>query len=223
MLTHDVFFADSNMDAIMKVDYQGNTRQVIRRNLPNPVGVAVHLGDIYWVDRNLRSVFRASKLAGNTTEPQSLKSGLETLRDISIFDANNQPTGKTPCTSAGCEQLCFALPESDGRGTALAGGSRCACATGTLAADRRHCSQSQDYLIFTTRTEIHSVHMDPRVTSLPFEPVVSRAAAGPGRALSPLPLVVQRLVAHKQLFYKFKLVFFSERHDNCQYFGRYST
>ena len=53
MLTHDVFWVDSKMDAIFKIDYQGGNRQMIRNNLPSPKGLAILKGDIYWVDRNL--------------------------------------------------------------------------------------------------------------------------------------------------------------------------
>jgi low density lipoprotein-related protein 2 len=39
--THDVYWVDSKLDTIQKVSYSGSNRQVIRRNLPNPMGVAV--------------------------------------------------------------------------------------------------------------------------------------------------------------------------------------
>lgn len=39
--THDVYWVDSKLDTIQKVSYSGSNRQVVRRNLPNPMGVAV--------------------------------------------------------------------------------------------------------------------------------------------------------------------------------------
>ncbi|XP_075234657.1 low-density lipoprotein receptor-related protein 5-like isoform X2 [Lycorma delicatula] len=66
---------------------------IIRRNLPNRMGVAVHRGEVYWVDRNLQTVFKASKIIEeNATLPTQVRSGLQRLRDIAIYDISNQPT-----------------------------------------------------------------------------------------------------------------------------------
>lgn len=55
------------------------------------MGIAVHKGDVYWVDRNLQSVFKASKFPGNTSQPIAIRTNLQKLRDIAIFDILNQP------------------------------------------------------------------------------------------------------------------------------------
>lgn len=77
--------------------------QTIRRNLPNPMGIAVHKSDVYWVDRNLRTVFKASKLTStNVTLPTPIRTGLSGLRDITIFDIVNQPPDENnPCVRTG--------------------------------------------------------------------------------------------------------------------------
>jgi len=41
MQTHDVYWVDSREDAIQKISYSGGNRQLIRRNLPNPMGIAL--------------------------------------------------------------------------------------------------------------------------------------------------------------------------------------
>lgn len=57
------------------------------------MGVAVHRGEVYWVDRNLQTVFKASKIIEeNATLPTQVRSGLQRLRDIAIYDISNQPT-----------------------------------------------------------------------------------------------------------------------------------
>lgn len=88
---------------------------MIRRNLPNAMGVAIHMSDVYWVDRNLNTVFRASKLPGNTSLATQVRTNLAKLRDIAIFDLTNQPPDDTnPCQRLGngnCDQLCFSYPQ----------------------------------------------------------------------------------------------------------------
>lgn len=182
MLTHDVFWVDSKLDMIQKISYNGGNRQVIRRNLPNPMGIAIHLSDVYWVDRNMQSIFKASKLPGNNTLPSRVRTNLQKLRDIAIFDITNQPADDTnPCLrlgNGGCDQLCFSFPQDislsfskDGTSNRL--GYKCDCATGQLAADGRKCEFVNEYLVFTTRTEIKSINLDPRSTSVPFSPIAN--------------------------------------------------
>lgn len=138
MSTHDVYWVDAKLDMIQRISYSGGNRQVIRRNLPNPMGIAVYKSEIYWVDRNLRAVLKASKQPDNTTIPTRLRTNLDKLRDIAIFDQTNQPLDPSnPCKrfgNGGCEQLCFALPTETVDG-GLGRSFKCDCATGTVAAD----------------------------------------------------------------------------------------
>lgn len=176
MLTHDVYWVDSKLDMIQKISYSGGNRQVIRRNLPNPMGIAIHLGDVYWVDRNLQSVFKASKLPGNTTQPQRIRTNLEKLRDISIYDINNQPTDESnPCLrlgNGGCDQLCFSFPpDAASIGNTPRLSFQCDCATGLLSSDNRKCDIVNEFIVFATRTEIRAINLDPRSTNVPFKAV----------------------------------------------------
>lgn len=171
MLTHDVFWVDSKLDMIQKISYNGGNRQIIRRNLPNPMGIAVHMGEVYWVDRNLQTIFKASKLPGNTTYPSTVRTNLQKLRDIAIFDVINQPTDDTnPCKRfAGCEQLCFSFPQDLEPGNRI--NYKCDCATGEIASDGKHCKFVDEYLVFSTRTEIRAISLDPKETNVPFSPI----------------------------------------------------
>ena len=69
IITHDVYWVDINQDAIFKVDYKGEQRQMIRRNLPSPRGLAILHGDLFWVDRNLAQIAKASKLPAQVAQP----------------------------------------------------------------------------------------------------------------------------------------------------------
>ncbi|XP_046995596.1 low-density lipoprotein receptor-related protein 2 [Schistocerca americana] len=176
MLTHDVYWVDSRLDMIQKISYNGGNRQLIRRNLPNPMGIAVHVGDVYWVDRNLATVFKASKVPGNNTRAISLRTNLPRLRDIAIYDQLNQPRDESnPCVklgNGGCEQLCFSFPPEPNGGKPQ---FKCDCATGELSTtgNGRKCETVNEFLVFATRTEIRAISLDPQVTTYPFKPVVN--------------------------------------------------
>ncbi|XP_015791351.1 low-density lipoprotein receptor-related protein 2 [Tetranychus urticae] len=172
MVTHDIYWVDTKFDAIQKIYFKGGRRQYIVKYIPSPYGVAIHGSFVYWVDRNLRTIFRASKIASpngtNTQEP--IKSNLETLRDIVIYDSKNQPMADTPCSRSGnsvCDQLCFAKPEG------YTPSWSCACASGVLSEDGKSCVSVKEYLVFTTRKEIRSVHLDPKQGGSPFQPRVN--------------------------------------------------
>ena len=159
--SHDVYWVDTQQDAIFRVDYKGSKRQTIRSNLPSPRGLALLKGDIFWVDRNLGNIFKASKLPSQVAAPQIVKTGLESLRDIALVDRLNQPLDKNnPCHLLGngnCDQLCFSYPQ-DAESKSLSG-KKCGCAVGTLVNGRR-CEISKEYLVYSTRTELRSEHID---------------------------------------------------------------
>ncbi|XP_063382257.1 low-density lipoprotein receptor-related protein 2 isoform X1 [Cydia fagiglandana] len=175
MLSHDVYWVDSKLDQIQKISYNGGNRQVIRSNLPNPMGIAIHTTSVYWVDRNLQTIYKASKLPGNMSMPEKMRTNLPKLRDIVIFDINNQPIDETnPCRklgNGGCEQLCFSFPpDASFQGNM----HRCDCATGQVSkSNPSKCEVVDEYLVFTTRTEIRAVNLDPKSTGTPFKPVVN--------------------------------------------------
>uniref|UniRef100_A0A8D8XPZ3 Low-density lipoprotein receptor-related protein 2 n=1 Tax=Cacopsylla melanoneura TaxID=428564 RepID=A0A8D8XPZ3_9HEMI len=176
MQTHDVYWVDAKLDVIQKISYNGGNRQTVRRNLPNPMGIAVHKSDVYWVDRNLRTVYKASKLSStNITLPTPIRTGLSGLRDIAIFDIVNQPPDENnPCYrtgNGGCEQLCFSYPVEFPQNKLH---YKCDCATGTPSAtDPKKCTTMNEYLVFSTRTELRALHLDPALTAVPFKTVVN--------------------------------------------------
>ena len=176
MQTHNVYWVDSEEDGIYSIGFNGTNRQVIRENLPSPRGLAILRDDVYWVDRNLMGIFKATKnhYAGTAPEAVTLQSGLEKLRDVVIVDISNQPQGSTGCSrngNGGCQQLCFADPDSE---TSF----KCACATGVLDTDGRKCKVADEYIVYSTRSEIRSQIIPINATSsqqsqMPFEPVVN--------------------------------------------------
>ena len=150
MQTHDVYWVDSQQDAIFKVSWNGKDRQMIRSNLPSPKGLAIFRDMVYWVDRNLAMIQKASKFPQQVAKAEPVRTGMQDLRDIVFFDGENQPFPKdNPCQRLGngqCEQLCFSYPKDSD-----ISGRKCSCATGSLSNDGRSCRTSEDYLVFATQ------------------------------------------------------------------------
>lgn len=71
------------------------------------MGVAIHVSKVYWVDRNLRAIYRADKNPSNSSKPESIRADMDTLRDIVIFDSKNQPSGKFILISYHMQKLHF--------------------------------------------------------------------------------------------------------------------
>ncbi|KAK3083345.1 hypothetical protein FSP39_020255 [Pinctada imbricata] len=162
--THDVYWVDSVVDAIQKVSFSGGNREYVRSNLPSPFGVAVKGNFVFWVDRNLKKVFKGHKIEKDR-EPNILKNNLENLRDIAIFDKAVQPKVKNPCSenNGGCEQLCFSFPNNTQ--------PKCQCARGQLAADKKSCEAPSEFLVVAAETEIISLSLDPKIKSAPIRPI----------------------------------------------------
>ena len=69
MQTHNIYWADSREDAIFTVNFDGKNRQTIRDKLPSPKGLALLRENVFWVDRNLENIYKASKIPGQVAEP----------------------------------------------------------------------------------------------------------------------------------------------------------
>uniref|UniRef100_A0A2C9KAN0 EGF-like domain-containing protein n=1 Tax=Biomphalaria glabrata TaxID=6526 RepID=A0A2C9KAN0_BIOGL len=165
-VTHDVYWVDAIVDAIQCVTFDGENRRYIQTNTPNPYGLSVFNSYVYWVDRNLQKIFRALKSPQGSV-PQVLKSNLEMLSDIAIYDQAMQPhDDNNPCSAnnGGCQQLCFAKPNQTE--------PECGCATGTLGPQKKTCVAPSSFLLFAAETEIYSLSLDPDSTSNPI-PTIS--------------------------------------------------
>ncbi|XP_022104410.1 low-density lipoprotein receptor-related protein 2-like isoform X2 [Acanthaster planci] len=167
--THDVFWVDSNVEVLEKIDWQGGNRQTIRAELPRPYGLAVFRDSVYWVDRNLEKIFQASKLPNSNKDPVVFRRDLESLRDIAIFDASNQPSvaDSSACSvnNGGCEHLCFAMPEG------VAVSRICQCSVGYLADNGQDCLNFTSYLVYVVPRGIRSVNFDPRNEAVPSQQI----------------------------------------------------
>ncbi|KRZ56210.1 Low-density lipoprotein receptor-related protein [Trichinella nativa] len=153
MNTHHIYWADSRMDMIQRVKPSGGDRQIIRRNLPNPYGIAIVGRNLYWSDRNLKRIFVADITSdGPDRPPKILHSGLEELGTLVAFDESVQPKSHSPCQITDnlrrqpCDQLCFPLPKDN-----------------TYAC---YCAQPSSYLLYMSNAlMIQSAKLEPDMTN----------------------------------------------------------
>lgn len=121
---HDVYWIDATFDNIQKINYQGGNRVVIKRNVPNPVGISVFRDYVYWADKNLGSVFKFSLKdssgGGGNGAGDLIRSGMSNLKSVKYYDSYSQPEVESYCGV--CEQLCYAIGER----------VQCDCATGMI-------------------------------------------------------------------------------------------
>ncbi|ESO82185.1 hypothetical protein LOTGIDRAFT_170222, partial [Lottia gigantea] len=171
IITHDVYWVDSVVDALQSISYNGENRQYIKINLPNPFGVAVYGDWIYWVDRNLKKIFKGRKTKRSNDSIIVVKSDLPELRDVKIFDDSIQPKGESPCinNNGGCDQLCFALPNKDD--------PTCVCASGKLDTDGKSCTAPSDFLIYAAENEIRGISLDLKNMAAPIPPITGLRGA----------------------------------------------
>uniref|UniRef100_T1IUN7 EGF-like domain-containing protein n=1 Tax=Strigamia maritima TaxID=126957 RepID=T1IUN7_STRMM len=164
--THDLYWVDSQEDAIERVAFTGGRRESVRRNLPYPIGVAMYSSYVYWADKNLRLLYRL-RVHSNSSKPERVKADMENLRDIAVMDITIQPKHSSPCSLSQnkCSQLCFAYPEDQ-----HSSGFTCGCASGMLSKDNLSCDTTTEYLVYVTRNEIRSLHLDPKAPGVPFQP-----------------------------------------------------
>ncbi|CAH1789469.1 unnamed protein product [Owenia fusiformis] len=168
--THNVYWTDNRIDAIQRMSFSGGNREYIRTNLPNPVGIAIFGNDLYWNDRNLKTIFKASKEPTVTTAVE-FKTNINMMFGLAVYDQSVQPAGTSACTTnnGGCEQLCFPNPDNQG--------VSCKCAFGKLAQDGQTCEEVNEYLIYAVETEIRSLHLDPDDHGEPFAPITDLGKA----------------------------------------------
>ncbi|KAK7507961.1 hypothetical protein BaRGS_00000926, partial [Batillaria attramentaria] len=88
--THNVYWIDSVIDAIQSISFSGGNRRYVQTNIPNGYGLSVFENYVYWVDQNLKNLFRTPKSAG-INAPFILKSNLQGLTDVAVFDTAAQP------------------------------------------------------------------------------------------------------------------------------------
>uniref|UniRef100_UPI00358E1ABB prolow-density lipoprotein receptor-related protein 1 isoform X2 n=1 Tax=Myxine glutinosa TaxID=7769 RepID=UPI00358E1ABB len=149
-----LYWCDARTDKIERIDLEtGKNREAILSSQNTDMfAVSIYGNHIYWSDRTHGngSIKRASK--DSTEDVIALKTGIGVqLKDVKVFSKDRQK-GTNVCApnNGGCQQLCLFL-----------GGHErvCACAHGVLASDHLSCTDYDDYLLYSERTILKSIHL----------------------------------------------------------------
>eukprot|EP00106_Octopus_bimaculoides_P021308 XP_014788750.1 PREDICTED: low-density lipoprotein receptor-related protein 4-like [Octopus bimaculoides] len=152
--TNRLYWTDAGTQTIESATLDGLYRKVIIGvGLPHPFGLVVYGEFIFWTDWDTKSVQMASKYNGSNH--QTLKKGLESVMDVTIFH-RGRPQLDSPCKNrnGGCSHLCLLAP-----------GPRthtCACPTGILMKyDEVTCEKEmKNFLVFARRNDIRKISLD---------------------------------------------------------------
>ncbi|XP_030387623.1 low-density lipoprotein receptor-related protein 1 [Scaptodrosophila lebanonensis] len=147
-----VYWAERHPNAIMKVDYDGNLRQLLLNDTLNDTVALAKMGDyLYWAENNYHvGAIKVAPLSNLSDARPILQTEEDAIRDLKIYSQRVQK-GTNPCAAnnGGCEQLCLF------NGTSVV----CACAHSRLAADGYSCEPYDNFLLFSYRSIIESIHM----------------------------------------------------------------
>lgn len=92
-----VYWVDAQTKRMESVDYEGNGRKVVLRDLAYPYGVTISAQmELYWTDWNLtalqmvRQTFEAETQtwSGSWTEPVTVLEGVQGLMDVKVIDVS---------------------------------------------------------------------------------------------------------------------------------------
>nr|XP_006817539.1 PREDICTED: low-density lipoprotein receptor-related protein 2-like [Saccoglossus kowalevskii] len=148
-----LYFVDTTLDAIMKIDTEGqNFMVIVTDRLYNPFSITVFEDQLYWTDLTLDSVETADKFTGK--DHTTLVSGIPGLAAITVYHSILQPGSVNPCDSHPCSHMCLIGPGEQ---------FSCACPIPyQMMNDSTTCHgvlTSEPFLLFTTTKEIKQVSM----------------------------------------------------------------
>ncbi|XP_063292297.1 sortilin-related receptor isoform X2 [Pelobates fuscus] len=131
-----VYWTESYMDRIERIDFNGQRRLVVLENLPHPYAIAVFKNEIYWNDWSQLSIFRASKYNGAKMEV--VIGRLSGVMDMKIF-YRGKSAGHNACVLKPCSLFCLAkannsrscrCPEGVRESQLPSGETQCECPQG---------------------------------------------------------------------------------------------
>ena len=90
-----LYWTDARTDTIECVNLDGSNRKMILQTTSNPFGLDVHNGFVYWTDWNSKDIRRAK--IDDPSSVEVLRSGLEGLMEIRVYDSMRQTGGSSMC------------------------------------------------------------------------------------------------------------------------------
>ncbi|VDP15534.1 unnamed protein product, partial [Soboliphyme baturini] len=152
LATKRVFFADSKMDYIDFVNYDGSGRVQVLANdklVLHPHSLAIFEGKIYWSDRRLQKVITFDPM----NKSHSSHSYSKVLGILAVHESL-QPKSKSSCAEHPCSHVCLLTPK--------ALGFTCACPLGfKLGSSNLNCIEDEkEFLIAVSRKLIMGYKLD---------------------------------------------------------------
>ncbi|XP_048518119.1 low-density lipoprotein receptor-related protein 1 [Dendroctonus ponderosae] len=146
--TKYVYWADSYMDYVEKVDYYGNNRKSVakRRHVSNIHGVSLFENRVFvssWDDNLVTELTKT----GIKASPRTIVSNVSHLLKLHVFHRQRQPDVAHPCKTSSCDHLC--IPAWSHTGVAV---KKCICATGYILFEDRCIIKTPDmFLLYSDR------------------------------------------------------------------------
>ncbi|XP_047540379.1 prolow-density lipoprotein receptor-related protein 1-like [Vanessa atalanta] len=169
-----VYWSDTWDVSVWRMRYDGSDKLRLLAGAPlrHPVAVAVHRGQLYWLDTMLKQGSVVAAPLTNLSDHRVLADNLgDSLKDLTIWSQALQRSqgarGRNPCgrRGAGCEALCL----WDGRA------ARCACPHGALAANGRNCTPHTSFLMYARVSMIDTIHIDGgKDLNSPYPPIENK-------------------------------------------------
>ncbi|CAH2097282.1 unnamed protein product [Euphydryas editha] len=172
-----VYWSDTWDVSVWRMRYDGSDKRRLLAGAPlrHPVAIAVHRGQLYWLDTMLMQGSVATAPVSNLSDHRVLADNLgDSLKDLTIWSRSLQTAqtaqaarGRNPCARehGGCEALCL----WDGRA------ARCACPHGALAANGRNCTPYTSFLMYARVSMIDTIHLDGgKDLNSPYPPIENK-------------------------------------------------
>ncbi|XP_012944048.1 low-density lipoprotein receptor-related protein 1 [Aplysia californica] len=157
-----LYWADSFLNVVERVDYQGNTRTIIAKgnDVAHIFGMTILENYLYVANHLNNSIIRVHRY--NTSVPNRVVSTMTKPASMKIFHPVAQTFDQADlCTKVKCEHLCVPIPSSGGPTSVNAS---CMCRLGFVKIDGKcQAVTSSRFLLLTNVRQgmVHTVSVDP--------------------------------------------------------------
>merc|ERR1719347_2209924 len=150
-----IYWSDAKKDVIESVRMDGSDRRVILDMVAkHPFSMAVFEDSLYWSDWEMQEIVSCNKFNGKNFKTLVKEAGIRPMGITLAHPLLIQSGPPSPCVDSACSHVCLPKPLP-------LSGYTCACPSHlVLSENGTHCiqSQSNQVLLLSTTTSIHSLH-----------------------------------------------------------------
>ncbi|XP_030747153.1 prolow-density lipoprotein receptor-related protein 1 [Sitophilus oryzae] len=154
--TKYVFWVDTYLDYVEKVDYDGKNRKTMARgaNVRNAYGVSVFQNRVFFSSWYNNSILEFNKFSQRNKNllVYSVISNISRPFNLHVFHRQRQPDVAHPCKTSHCDHLC--IPSWTLTGVAI---KKCICASGYTLFDDKCIIKTPDMFMLITRIVPQSI------------------------------------------------------------------